>query len=111
MRLTKGVAEVFPNQAFEVIVANVSRQTRRLPKHTAVGFAKRNPLTILTPELQVLQGIALALQLTDLDDQIRNGGAGRRSPAEVTGASAGNRPTQCPLTEGGTVHSQEKDPK
>ena len=49
VRLTNGVAEVLPNQVFEVMVANFSRQVRRLPKHTVVGYAKRNPLAILTP--------------------------------------------------------------
>ena len=47
VRLTNGVAEVLPNQTFEVMVANVLRQERRLPKRTVVRYAKRNPLAIL----------------------------------------------------------------
>ena len=37
VRLTNRVAEVQPNQIFDGIVANFSRQERRLPKHTVVG--------------------------------------------------------------------------
>ena len=50
VKLTNGVAEVLPNQTFDVVVAIFSQCGRRLPKYTVVGYAKRNPLAILTPE-------------------------------------------------------------
>ena len=37
--LTNGVGDVLPHQTFEVNVANFSGRTRRLPKHTVVGYA------------------------------------------------------------------------
>ena len=82
VRLPNGVLEVLPNQAFDVIFANFSRWERRLPKHTAVGYAKRNLLAILTPERRVAEGIAQALHLTDLTDHVREAGAGRPSSDE-----------------------------
>ena len=78
------MAEVLPHQTFEVNVANFSRRTRRLPKRTVVGHAKRNPLAILTPERRVAEEIAHALHLTDLDDQVSAAGAGLPSSAEGT---------------------------
>ena len=36
VRLTNGVVEVLSNQAFDVIVANLSRRERRLPNYTVV---------------------------------------------------------------------------
>ena len=65
VRLTNGVTEVLPNVTFDVIVTNFSRRERRLPKHAVVGYAKRNPLSILTPEGRVAEGIVHALHLTD----------------------------------------------
>ena len=115
MRLTIGVVEVLPNQAFDVIVANFSRRERRLTKHTVVGYAKRNPLAILTPERRVAEGIAHALHLTDLTDQVGEVGVGR--PNSDEGAAAENRevgtderPPQGQPTAGGTVCPQKKDP-
>ena len=89
VRLTNGVAEVLPNQVFEVMVANVSRQVRRLPKHTVVGYAKRNPLAILTRERQVAEGIAHALHISPLDVQEGEVGAGRLKSSGETNAYKG----------------------
>ena len=111
VRLTNGVAEVLPYQTFEVNVANFSRRTRRLPKHTVVRYAKRNPLAILTPERRVAEEIAHALHLTDLDDQVGEVGAGRPSSAEGAIANAEVRSAECPSTTGGTVRVPNKDPK
>ena len=115
MRLTNGVVEVLPNQTFDVIVANFSRQERRLPKHIIVGYAKRNPLAILTPESRVAERIAHALHLTDLTDQVGEAGVGRSNSDE--GAAAGNgevgtdeRPPQGQPTAGSTVCHEKKDP-
>ena len=86
VRLTNGVAEVLPNQVFEVMVANFSRQVRRLPKHTVFGYAKRNPLAILTPERQVAEEIAHALHISHLDVQEGEVRAGRPESAAETNA-------------------------
>ena len=88
LRLTNGVVEILPNQAFDV-VANFSRQERQLPKHTVVGYAKRNSLAILTPERRVAEGIADALHFTDLTDQVGEAGVGRPSSAERTTVEKG----------------------
>ena len=82
VRLNNSMAELLPHQTFEVNVAKFSRRTRRLPKQTVVGYDKRNPLAILTPERRVAEEIAHALNLTDLDDQVGEAGAGRPSSAE-----------------------------
>ena len=111
VRLTNSVAEVLPPQTFEVNVANFSRRTRRLPKHTAVGYAKRNPLAILTTERRVAEGIAHALHLTAFDDEGGEAGAGRPSSAEEAIANAEVRPAECPSTMGGTVRVPNKDPE
>ena len=74
VRLTNGVAEVLPNWVFEVIVANFSRQVRRLLKHRVFGYAKRNLLAILTPERQMAEVIAHALHISNLDG--KEGGIG-----------------------------------
>ena len=77
VRLTNSVTEVLPTVTFDVIVANFSGRERRLSKHNVVGYAKRNPLAILTPERRVAEGIAHALHLTDLTDQVGELGVGR----------------------------------
>ena len=87
------------------------RHTRRLPKHTVVGYAKRNPLAILTPERSVAEEIAHALHLTDLDDQGGEAGAGRPSSAEGAIANAEVRSAEGPSTTGGTVRVPSKDPE
>lgn len=53
LRLTNGVSEVLPSQAFEFIVTKSSRRTRLLPKGTVVGYAKCNPIAIIAPEARV----------------------------------------------------------
>ena len=116
VRLTNGIVEVLPNQTFDVIVANFSRRERRLPKHTVVGYAKRNPLAILTPERRVTEGIAHARHLTDLTDQVGEFGVGRSNSDEKASAENGEvgtdeRPPQGQSTAGGTVCLQKKDPE
>lgn len=74
VRFRNGVVEVLPTQIFDVIVTNFSQQPRRLPKRTVVGYAKRNPLAILTPELRVAQKIAHSMHLTDFDAQAETEG-------------------------------------
>ena len=116
VRLTNSVAEVLPNQAFDVIVANFSRQAKRLPKRTVVGYAKRNPLAILTPERRVGAEIAHALHLTDLDVQVRGVGAGRPSSpknkvADEDPAGTEDRPGESPLPTGATAQATNKNPK
>ena len=115
LRLTNGVVEVLPNQTFDVIVANVSRRERRLPNHSVVGYAKRNPLAILTPERRVAEGIAHALHLTDLTDQVGEVGVGRSNSDKGAAAENGEvgtdeRQPQGQTTAGGTVCPQKKDP-
>ena len=115
-RLTNGVTDVLPNVTFDVIVANFSRRERRLPKHTVVGYAKRNPLAILTPERRVAEGITHALHLTDLTDQIGEVGVGRSNSYDKTTAGDGEVDTDerspiCQPTTEGTVCRQEKDPE
>ena len=106
MGLTNGVTEVLPNVTFEVIVSNFSRRERRLPNHAVVGYANRNPLAILTPEHRVAEGIAHALHLTDLTDQIGEVGVGRFNSDDKTAAGDGDvdtderSPTGQPMTEG-----------
>ena len=89
VRLTHGVAEVLPNQTFDVFVANFSRRERLLPKHTVVRDAKRNPLAIVTPEQRVASGIAHALHLTDLTDQVGEVGVSRSNSDGETTAGDG----------------------
>ena len=108
VRITSGVVEVLPNQTFDVIVANVLRRERRLPKHTVLGYAKRNPLAILTPERRVAEGITHALHLTDLTDQVGEVGVGRSNSDEKAAAGNGEvgtdeRPPQGQPTARGTV--------
>ena len=110
VRLTNGVEEFLPHQTFEVNVANVSRRRRRLLKHTVVGYAKRNPLAILTPERRVAEEVAHGLQLTDSDDQGGEVGAGRPSCAEGAIANAEVRSAEGPSKTGGTVRVPNKDP-
>ena len=116
VRLTNGVAEVLPNQTFDVIVANFSRRERRLPKHTVVGYAKRNPLAILIPDRKVSEGIAHALHLTDLTDQGGEVRVGRSNSDDETTArnmdgDTDERSPQEPPTAGGTVLLQKKEPQ
>ena len=111
MRLTNGVAEALPHQTFEVNVANFSRRTWRLPKHTVVGYAKRNPIAILTPERRVAEEIAHALNLTDLDNQGGEAGANQPSSAEGAIANTEVRSAECPSMTGGTVRVPNKDPE
>ena len=115
VRLTNGVAEVLRNVTFDVVVANFSRRKRRLPKHTVLGYAKRNPLAILTPERKVAEGIAHALHLTDLTDQVGEAGVGRSNSDDKTtpGESEVDTDERSPIfqpTAEGTVRPQEKDP-
>ena len=84
VRLKNGVAEVLPNQTFDVVVANFSRRERRLPKHTFVGCAKRKSLEILTPERRVAEGMAHAPHQTDLTDQVREVEVGRSNSDKIT---------------------------
>ena len=116
VRLTNGVAEVLPNQTFDVMVANFSRQERLLPKRAVVGYAKRDPLAILTPESQARARIAHALHLTDLDIEVEGGGAGHPSSpknkgAEEDPAGTDDWPAESPLPTGGTAQATNKDPK
>lgn len=69
VRLTNGVAEVLPNQRFDVITANVSRKPRRLPRNTIVGYAKRCPIAILTPEREVAEEIGRVMNITTVPDE------------------------------------------
>ena len=68
VRLTNGVADVLPNRPFEVIVANVSRKPRRLPKNTILVYAKRNPVAILTPERPVAEEMGRVLNISALPE-------------------------------------------
>lgn len=68
VRLTNGVANVLPDKTFEVIVANFSCRPRMLPKHTILGYAKRNPLAILTPERKVAEEMGRVLNISSLPD-------------------------------------------
>ena len=116
VRLTNGVAVVIPNVTFDVVVANFSRRERRLPEHTVVGYAKRNPLAILTPESKVAEGIAHALHLTDLTDQVREVGVGQSNSNDRTAPGEGEVDTDerspiCQPTAEGTVRPQELDPE
>ena len=111
VRLTNGVAEVLPHQSFKVNVEKFSRRTRRLPKHTVVGYAKRNTLAILTPERRVAEEIAHALHLTDLDDQVGEAEAGRPSSAEGAIANSKVRSADCSSATGSTVRVPNKDPE
>ena len=77
---------MLPNQVFEVIVANVSRQVRWLPKHTVLRYAKRNPLAILTPMRQVAEEIAHSLHVSNFDGQEGEVGAGSHDSAAETNA-------------------------
>ena len=79
-----------------------------------MGYAKRNPLATLTPERRVSEGIAHALHLTDLKDQVRKAGAGRLSSGKrITGEmreiGTVERPPQCQPTAGGAVCPPKKD--
>ena len=116
MRLTNGVAEFLPNQTFDIIVANVSRQTGQHPKHTVVGYEKRNPLDILMPERQVGTEISHALHITDVNDQAGKGGAGRpgsleNTTAEENRASTDDRLAKGPPPTAGTVLTRDEDQK
>ena len=116
VRLTNGVAEVLPNVTFDVVVGNFSPRERRLPKHTVLGYAKRNPLAILTPERRVAEGIAHALHLTDLTDQVREVGVGRSNSDDKTTPGEGEvdadeRSLICQPTAEGTGRPQEKEPE
>ena len=121
MRLTNGVVEILTNQAFDVLVANVSRREMQLPKHTVVGYAKRNPLEILTPERRVVEGILHALHLTDLTDKVGKIKSGRQQAGR---SSSDERTTVEEQEEGlyersplgqpsadGTVSLQKMDPE
>ena len=113
MRLTNGVAEVLPNQVLQVMVAEFSRQVRWLPKHTVVGYAKRNPLAILTPERQVAEEIAHALHISNLDGQEGEVGAGRPESAAETNAKkdADKEHPRGAIYAEDNERVQDKDPK
>ena len=63
VRLTNGMADVLPNHPFQVIVANFSRNPRRLAKNTIIVYAKRNPVATLTPERPVAAEMGRVLNI------------------------------------------------
>ena len=112
VRLTNGVVKVLLNQTFDVLAANFSRRERRLPKYTVVGYAKRNSLAILTPELRVAEGIAHALHLNNMTDQVGKAGAGppssdERTTVEEPEAGSYERPPLGQPSADGPVSSQK----
>lgn len=52
VRMMNGVHYVSSGRPFQVIPGNFSNSRRNLPKGTVVGYARRKPLTLLTPGLE-----------------------------------------------------------
>ena len=79
-----------------------------------MGYAKRNPPAILTPERRVAVGISHALHLNGLIDQMGELGVGRSHSDEDAAAETGEvgadeRPPQGQPTAGGPVCPRKKD--
>ena len=91
VRLNSGVADVFPNHPFEVIVANLSRKPRRIPRNTNIGCAKRNPVATLTPERPVAEEMGRVLNISEIPEtSSTNAGSdyeGASGPAAVHSCS------------------------
>ena len=58
--------EVPPAERFRVFLSNFSKSPRRLPKGTVVGYANRNPISIVTPDRDVAEECGKVLNLTTL---------------------------------------------
>lgn len=83
-----------------------------MPKNTVLGYAKRNPLVILTPEREFAEEMSKALHLTTLSDDAPSEDAPREDDAQATQAQAGSEPRgQCadvPTSEVSTAHERAK---
>lgn len=70
MRLTNGFADVLPSQPFQIIVANFTWKDRYLPKHTILGYAKRNPVAILRSECIEAERIGQIIYIINLAEEV-----------------------------------------
>ena len=66
VRIANGVVEVPPAERFRVFLSNFSKSPRRLPKGTVIGYANRNPISIVTPNRDVAEKCGKQLNLTTL---------------------------------------------
>lgn len=62
--MTNEVAELDPRKEFDIIVANIKWKQRTLPRNTVTGYAKRNPLLILTITREVAEECSWVLCIT-----------------------------------------------
>ena len=61
--VTNGLHEVRPNVPFTLLLANFTKNDRRLPKNTVIAYAQRSSVTLVTPPPDVVAPIAEALNI------------------------------------------------
>ena len=66
VQIANGVVQVPPAERFSVSLSNFSKSPRRLPKGTVIGYAYRNPISIVTPDRDVAEECGKVLNLTTL---------------------------------------------
>lgn len=66
VRIANAVVEVRRAGRLQLFLPNFSKSPRRLPKGTVIGFADRNPMSIVTPDRDVGEQCGKVLNLTPL---------------------------------------------
>ena len=67
VRMAHGIIEATPGKRFRELLSNFSRHPRRFPRGTVLGYATRNPINIVTPDLEVATHCGVVLHINTLE--------------------------------------------